>query len=68
MKYTTIAIRMDLKEEIKEFATKKESYSAVIERLLKSARERQLYDILLSEEGTITVDEALENARKEWQE
>ena len=66
MEHTTIAIRRDLKEKIMEFATKKESYSDVIERLLKSAEQRLLYDILMSEEGTVPVKEALERARKKW--
>ena len=47
MDNTTIAIRRDLKEKIMEFATKKESYSDVIERLLKSAEQRLLNDVLL---------------------
>ena len=66
MEHTTIAIRRDLKEKIMEFATKKESYSDVIERLLKSAEQRLLDDILMSEEGTVPVKEALERARKKW--
>ena len=67
MKYTTIAVKEDLKERIKEFGSKKESYSDIIEKLLKSAIERQLHDILLNEDDSITIDEALDNARKEWQ-
>lgn len=67
MKYATIAIRKELKEKVKEFGTKKETYSDIIERLLKSAMERQFYDILMSEEGTISIDEALETAKKKWQ-
>jgi predicted CopG family antitoxin len=63
---TTIAIRRDLKERIMEFASKKESYSDVIERLLKSAEQRLLHDILLNEENTISAKEALEKAKKRW--
>lgn len=66
MDHTTIAIRKDLKEQIMEFATKKESYSDIIERLLKSAKERQLHDILMSEEGTISIEDALKDAKKRW--
>ena len=66
MENTTIAIRKDLKEKIQEFAMKKETYSDVIERLLKSAEQRLLHDVLLSEEGFIPVEEALERARKKW--
>ncbi len=67
MDHTTIAIRRDLKEKIMEFATKKESYSDVIERLLKSAMERQLHDLLMDEKDTITIEEALSKSKKRWQ-
>ena len=66
MDHTTIAIRKDLKEQSMEFATKKESYSDIIERLLKSAKERQLHDILMGKEGTISIEEALKDAKKRW--
>ena len=67
MEHTTIAIKRDLKEKIMEFATKKESYSDVIERLLESARKRLIQDILMSSENTITIEEALKKAKKRWQ-
>ncbi|MEK6926223.1 MAG: hypothetical protein AABW50_03010 [Nanoarchaeota archaeon] len=67
MDHTTIAIKRDLKEKIMEFATKKETYSEVIERLLKSAKERQLHDLLMSEENTVSIEEALAKAKKKWQ-
>jgi len=51
-----------------EFGNKGESYSDIILKLVKSARERQLHDLLMSEENTISVDEALSNAKKRWQE
>ncbi len=66
MENTTIAIRKDLKEKIMEFGTKKETYSDVIERLLKSAEQRLLHDILMSDEGCITIEEAIEEAEKKW--
>ena len=66
MEHTTIAIKKELKEKIAEFATKKETYSDVIERLLKSAEQRLLHDILMNEENTIPVKEALEKAKKRW--
>lgn len=66
MKHTTIAIRKDLKERISEFATKKETYSDVVERLLKSAEQRLLNDILFNEEGFVPIEKALEEARKKW--
>ena len=66
MDNTTIAIRRDLKEKIMEFATKKESYSDVIERLLKSAEQRLLNDVLFNTEGFIPIEQAMVEARKKW--
>ncbi|TKJ17921.1 hypothetical protein CEE44_05385 [Candidatus Woesearchaeota archaeon B3_Woes] len=66
MDHTTIAIRKDLKEKIMEFATKKESYSNVIERLLKSAEQRLLHDVLMSKDGCVTIEEAIEEAERKW--
>ena len=66
MENTTIAIRRDLKEKIMEFATKKETYSDVIERLLKSAEQRLLHDILMSDKGCIPIEDAIKEAEKKW--
>ena len=64
---TTIAITKDLKNRITEFGNKGETYSQILERLLKSAIERQLQDILMNEEGTISIEEALAKAKNKWQ-
>ncbi len=66
MDNTTIAIRRDLKEKIMEFGNKGESYSKIIERFIESARERQLHDLLMSEENTIPIGEAIYRAKKQW--
>lgn len=65
---TTIAINRELVENIKEFGNKGESYSEIITRLIKSARQRQLHDLLMNEEGTVSADEALSRAKKRWRE
>lgn len=67
MKNTTIAISEDLRESIKEFGNKGETYSEILYRLIKSAKERQLHDLLMSEEDTVTIEEALSKAKKRWQ-
>ena len=67
METTTIAIPKNLKEEIQEFGSKGEKYSEIIERLIKSAKERQLQDLLMDETNTISIGEALSNAKKQWQ-
>ena len=63
---TTIAIKKELKEKITEFGNKGESYSEIIERLIRSAKERQLHDLLMGAEDTVSIDEALMKAKKRW--
>lgn len=67
MEDTTIAIKCDIKEKIKEFGNKGDTYSDIILRLLESAKERQLQDLLMNEDDTISIEEALANAKKQWQ-
>ncbi|MEK6935875.1 MAG: hypothetical protein AABW67_03740 [Nanoarchaeota archaeon] len=67
MEKTTIAIPMIVKEQIQEFGIKGETYSDIIIRLLKSAKERQLHDLLMNEDNTISIEEALSNAKRQWQ-
>ena len=66
MDNTTIAIKRDIKEKIMEFGNKGESYSDIIERLIESARERQLHDLLMSDENTISLEEARKELNKKW--
>jgi len=66
MEKTTIAITNDVKEQIQEFGFKGETYSDIILRLVKSAKKRQLNDLLMNEDDTISIDEALSNAKKQW--
>jgi hypothetical protein len=66
MENTTIAIPVELKEQIQEFGFKGEKYSEIILRLLKSAKERQLHDLLMDETDTISIDVALDKAKKRW--
>ena len=66
MENTTIAITKELKKQIIEFGSKGETYSEILTRLLVSAKKRQLHDLLMNEEGTISAKDALENAKKRW--
>jgi len=66
MNNTTIAVTNDVKEEIKEFGNKGETYSQIIKRLIESAKRRQLQELLMSEEGTVTIDEARKEVKKRW--
>lgn len=67
MKTTTIALRQDLKEELQEFGQKGETYSDILFRLLKSAKERQLQDMLMDDSGTIPIEKAIIDAKRKWQ-
>ena len=66
METTTIAITREIKEKISEFGNKGETYSDIIEKLIKSAQERQLHDILFNEEGFISIEEARKELNKKW--
>lgn len=66
MKNTTIAVSEAVKEGIKEFGSKGETYTEILSRLIKSAKERQLHDLLMSEKDTVTIEEALSDAKKRW--
>ncbi len=68
MKKITIEISKDIKEQMREFRFKGESYSDLIKRLIESAKKRQIHDLLMSEEGFIPIEKALSDAKKQWKE
>ncbi|MBS3078899.1 hypothetical protein J4218_02145 [Candidatus Pacearchaeota archaeon] len=67
MENTTIAVTNEIKEMISEFGNKGETYSDILLKLIKSAKERQLHDLLMDDKDTISIEEALDNAKKKWQ-
>jgi hypothetical protein len=64
---TTIAISSNVRDRIKEFGMKGETYDEILTRLLTSAETRQLQDLLMDETGCITIEEAKARAQKKWQ-
>lgn len=66
MDNTTIAVTREVKEKVKEFGLKGETYSEIIERLVESAIKRQLHDLLWDDKNTISIEEALKRAKKKW--
>jgi predicted CopG family antitoxin len=64
---TTIAISNQIRDEIKEFGNKGETYDEILAKLLKSAKERQLQDLLMDTSDSVQVKDALERAKKKWQ-
>ena len=63
---TTIAIPTALREELREFGNKGETYADIIGRLVKSARKRMLHDLLMDTGDSVPVEQALEEARRRW--
>jgi len=66
METTTIALEKSVKKQVQEFGMKGETFSQIIERLLESANQRLLQDVLMNEEGCISIDEAIKEADKKW--
>lgn len=66
MEMTTIAVSTNVRDEIKEFGSKGESYDQILLRLVKSNKERQLQALLLDEKDTVLVKDALAKAKEKW--
>jgi predicted CopG family antitoxin len=64
---TTISVSMVVREQLKEYGNKGETYDEIIKRLIESARDRQLQELLMNTEDSISIDEALARAKKRWQ-
>ena len=64
---TTIAISTDIREDIKEFGSKGETYDEILRKLLNNAKERQLQELLMDESDCIPIEDALKRAKKRWQ-
>ncbi|MAF34771.1 hypothetical protein CMO91_02910 [Candidatus Woesearchaeota archaeon] len=63
---TTISISKDIRNEVKSFGAKGETYSDILTRLLASAKERQLQDLLMNSENCVPIEEAVVRAKKKW--
>lgn len=58
MSTTTIAVSSEIRDRLKEFGMKGETYDNIIERLLTSAEQRQLQELLMDTKGTMTIAQA----------
>lgn len=63
---TTIQLSQDLKEKIASFGSKNETYEQILERLYDMAVKTQLREFLMSDENTVTIEEARKEVEKEW--
>ena len=66
METTTIAITKEMKEKLKEFGNKGESFSDILLKLYNSAVQRQFNDFLFNEKGFVPIEEAIAEAEKKW--
>ena len=64
---TTISISPEIRDKIKEFGNKGDTYTDILNKLYESAKQRQLQDLLMSEENCIPIETALKRAKKRWQ-
>ena len=64
---TTIAVSQTIRDQIKEFGNKGETYDEILARILNGAKERQLQELLMDIKNTVTIDEAIKRAKKRWQ-
>lgn len=64
---TTIAVSPEIRDKIKEFGNKGDTYDEILARLLTNAKERQLQELLMDTTDCIPIEEALERAKKKWQ-
>ena len=55
---TTIAVSPQIRDQIKEFGNKGETYDDILARLLNSAKERELQELLMDTSNCLTVKEA----------
>jgi predicted CopG family antitoxin len=67
MENTIIVVTKEIKEKVQEFGNKGETYSEIIEKLIEIAKKRQLYNLLMNEDDTISINEAISNSKKRWQ-
>ncbi len=66
MEKTTIAISKDLKKKIATFGNAGESYSEVLERIYDAAVKTQIRELLLNEEGFISLNDFEKEVEKKW--
>lgn len=63
---TTIAISKELRDKLKEFGNKGDTYEDILTRLYESANRRLLQDVLMDTKNAIPIEDAIVRARKRW--
>ena len=55
-----------MKEKLASFGSKGDTFETILRRVYSFAVKEQLRDFLMSTEGYIPIDEAIEEADKKW--
>ncbi len=63
---SSIQLSKETKELISTFGSKEDTYEDIIKRLYQMAVKTQLRELLMSSEGTITLEEARKRHAKRW--
>lgn len=64
---TTISISLDLKEKLRNLGRAGDSYEDVIRKMYEMTRKNLLVTYLYDLSDSLTIDEAIAEARKKWQ-
>ena len=67
MATTTIQLDQETKHLISTFGSKEDTYNDIILNLYDIAVKDQLRQLLMSDENTISIDEAIKRSKKRWQ-
>jgi len=68
MTITTIQLTHETKKKISSFGTKGESYDEILQRIYNMAVKTQLREFLMSSKNTISIEEAIKEAKRKWPE
>jgi len=66
MGITTIQLSDETKKKIASFGDKSESYDTILRRIYDLAVKEQIRHFLMSDEGYISIEEAIKEAEKKW--
>lgn len=64
---TTISISVEMREKLKNLGRAGDSYDDVIRRMYEATRKNLMVAYLYDESDSVTIDEAIAEARKKWQ-
>ncbi len=68
MAITTIQLSQEMKERIASFGSKSDTYEIILDRIYSLAVKEQLREFLMSDEGSISIEEARKELDEKWPE